>query len=330
VLVEGPPRVTDVTLHAVEGADLIGITARAPGKVNLCLAVGPIRSDGFHELATVYQAVSIYDEVTVREVDKDDPSPLVTVEGQGPIHAVPAGESNLAWRAVSLLARETGHEPCVRLHIRKGIPIAGGMAGGSADAAATLVACDALWATDLTRDELAGLAAGIGSDVPFLLHGGNAVGTGRGEIVNPALARGEFHWVFAVAETGLATPDVYRELDRLRDEQMRDGARKAAAPHVPDAVMSALRSGDAEALGAVLDNDLQKAALSLKPRLRLALDVGADYGALGSLVSGSGPTIAFLVRSHEAAIDMAVALSASGACKTVLRATGPVVGARIV
>jgi 4-diphosphocytidyl-2-C-methyl-D-erythritol kinase len=318
-----------VTLHAVEGADPIGVTVRAPGKVNLSLAVGPIRSDGFHEIATVYQAVSVYDEITVHEVDSDDPAPLVTVAGQGSTHLVPAGEENLAWRAVSLLARETGREANVRVHIRKGIPIAGGMAGGSADAAGALVACDALWGTELGRDELATLAADIGSDVPFLLHGGNAIGTGRGEIVNPALARGEFHWVFAVAETGLATPDVYRELDRLRDEQMRDGARKASAPHVSDAVMSALRSGDAQALGEALGNDLQRAALSLKPRLRLALDVGAEYGALGSLVSGSGPTVAFLVRSHEAGIDMAMALSASGSCKTVLRATGPVVGARI-
>lgn len=316
-----------MSLQALENLDA-GVTARSPGKVNLTLGVGPLRSDGYHELATVYQAVSVYDEVTITEVEDDDPTPLVTVENAS--GEVPTGESNLAWKAVLALARHTEREPNVRITVRKGIPVAGGMAGGSADAAATLVALDSLWRTELGKDELAQIAAEVGSDVPFLIHGGTAVGTGRGEIISPALARGEFHWVFALAEGGLMTPAVYKELDRLRDSDKRDGAKNAPAASVPDVLMAALRNGDAQALGAALTNDLQRAALSLKPKLKLTLDVGAEYNVLGSVVSGSGPTVAFLVKSHEAALDLAVALTASGTCRTVLRATGPVPGARLI
>lgn len=305
-----------------------GVTARCPAKVNLMLGVGPLRSDGFHELATVYQAVGIYDEVTIFEVEADDPTPLVTVENAS--GDVPTGETNLAWKAVQALARHTDNTANVRLQIHKGIPVAGGMAGGSADAAAALVAADALWQTGLTKDELADIAASIGSDVPFLLHGGTAVGTGRGEVISPALARGEFHWVFAVAEGGLMTPAVYKELDRLRDGDKRDGAKNAPAASIPDVLMAALRNGDAQALGKSLANDLQRSALSLKPKLKLTLDVGAEYNALGAVVSGSGPTVAFLAKSNESALDLAVALSASGTCRTVLRATGPVSGAKVV
>lgn len=315
-----------MSLQALDNIDA-GVTVRSPGKVNLTLGVGPLRSDGYHELATVYQAVSVYDEVSVVEVEANDPTALVTVENAS--GEVPTGASNLAWKAVLALSRHAEREPNVRITVRKGIPVAGGMAGGSADAAATLVALDSLWGTDLGKDELARIAAEVGSDVPFLIHGGTAVGTGRGEIISPALARGEFHWVFALAEGGLMTPAVYKELDRLRDADKRDGAKNAPAANVPDALMAALRNGDAQALGAALHNDLQRAALSLKPKLKLTLDVGAEYNALGAVVSGSGPTVAFLVKSHEAALDLAVALTASGTCRTVLRATGPVPGARL-
>lgn len=316
-----------MSLQALNNFDA-GVTARSPGKVNLTLGVGPLRSDGYHELATVYQAVSVFDEVTVVEVEPDDPTPLVTVENAS--GDVPTGENNLAWKAVIALARHVERDANVRITVRKGIPVAGGMAGGSADAAATLVATDQLWGTNLSKDELASIAAEVGSDVPFLVHGGTAVGTGRGEIISPALARGEFHWVFALAEGGLMTPAVYKELDRLRDADKRDGAKNAPTASVPDALMAALRNGDAEALGAALNNDLQRAALSLKPKLKLTLDVGAEYNALGAVVSGSGPTVAFLVKSNEAALDLAVALTASGTCRTVLRATGPVAGARLI
>jgi 4-diphosphocytidyl-2-C-methyl-D-erythritol kinase len=198
------------------------------------------------------------------------------------------------------------------------------MAGGSADAAAALLACDALWKTGLTRPELLDLAAELGSDVPFALLGGTAVGTGRGDRLSPALAVGEYHWVVAFAGAGLSTPAVYRELDRLR------AGRVLPEPRVPAEVMHALRLGDAEAVGALLANDLQPAALSLLPRLERTLAVGLEYGALGGLVSGSGPTVVFLARDGEHALDLSVALTASGAAPEVRRVRGPVHGARIV
>jgi 4-diphosphocytidyl-2-C-methyl-D-erythritol kinase len=208
--------------------------------------------------------------------------------------------------------------------IRKGIPVAGGMAGGSADAAAALVAVDALFGLGLSRDQLADVGAELGSDVPFALHGGTAVGRDRGTELTTAMVRGSFHWVFALAFEGLSTPAVYRECDRLRE------GTDVPDPEVPDALMAALSSGDAKALGRALTNDLQPAALSLRPQLRQVLEIGEEYGALGGIVSGSGPTCAFLARDDEHAIDLAVAFTASGVCRTVKRAAGPVHGARVV
>ncbi len=296
-----------------------GVRVRVPAKINLGLAVGPARSDGFHELATVYQAVSLYDDL--HAVPGDDVTVEVDGEGAG---SVPTDASNLAVRAALLLAERAGVAEGAHLRVTKRIPVAGGMAGGSADAAAALVACDLLWRTGLARDELADLAAQLGSDVPFSLVGGTAVGTGRGERVSPALARGEYHWVLALADGGLSTPAVYAECDRLRE------GREVPDPVVPAALMQALRTGDPAALGAALHNDLQPAALSLAPDLQRTLEVGQGERALGALVSGSGPTVAFLVPDNEAALDLSVALSASGTCRDVLRVTAPVGGARVV
>jgi len=295
------------------------VVVRAPAKINLSLAVGGPRRDGFHDVATVYHAVSLFDDVTARPADR------VEVSVTGPQAGdVPLGRDNLAARAARLLARRAGIEDGVHLTISKGIPVAGGMAGGSADAAAALVACDALWRTGLARNDLRELAAELGSDVPFCLLGGTAVGTGRGEQLTPALARGEYHWVVALAGFGLPTPKVYGELDRLRS------GRVLPEPRVSDELMKALRSGDAEALGRALDNDLQPAACSLAPTLERTLAVGRDYGALGGVVSGSGPTIVFLARDTEHALDLAVALTASGTVRDVRRVRGPVPGARVV
>ncbi len=298
------------------------VTVRVPAKINLQLSVGVRRDDGYHDLATVFQAVSLYDDLTVTAARRL----RVTITGD---HAggVPADETNLAVRAIVALAGRVGLNPDVHVHVRKGIPVAGGMAGGSADAAAALVACDALWGLRLDRTELMDVAAELGSDVPFALVGGTAIGLGRGERLMPALARGTYHWVFALAEEGLSTPAVYAELDRLRGR--RPGANPAA-PNVSEALMTALRAGDAAALGAALTNDLQPAAGSLRPQLRLTMEVGREYGALGAILCGSGPTCAFLVRDHEQALDLAVALSAAGVCRSVKRAHGPVHGARIV
>jgi 4-diphosphocytidyl-2-C-methyl-D-erythritol kinase len=296
-----------------------GITVRVPAKVNLELAVGGPRPDGFHELATVFHAVSLYDEVTALPAD----SVSVTVAGPQ-AQLVPLDGTNLAVRAALLLARRTGVDAGARLHIRKGIPVAGGMAGGSADAAATLLACDALWHTGLSRDELRELAAELGSDVPFGLVGGTAIGTGRGEQLTSALARGVFHWVVALSDGVLSTPAVYGEIDRLR------AGRVLPQPRVSERLMQALRAGDAHALGAALSNDLQPAALSLAPELDRTLAVGLDNGALGGIVSGSGPTVVFLVEGPEHAMDLSVALTAIGVAADVRRAHGPVPGARVV
>ena len=213
----------------------------------------------------------------------------------------------------------------VRIEIDKQIPVAGGMAGGSADAAAALVACDALWGTDVPKDELEGIAAGIGSDVPFLLHGGTAVGSGRGEIITPVLARGLYHWVFVPsAASGLSTPLVYSAFDQRTAGSALDDPTPSAA------LMSALRAGDPSALAPVLDNDLQADAIGLQPAIGEVIESAMGFGALAAIVSGSGPTVAFLCADAEAAIDLAVSFTASGTATNVVRATGPVAGAQVV
>ncbi len=307
-----------------------GVTVRAPAKINLELRVGPLRADGFHELATVFHAVAVFDDLIAHPVEPGHGITL-SLEG-GPGGPVPTDGTNLAVRAARLLAERVGldleHDAGADLHLRKSIPVAGGMAGGSADAAAALVACDALWHTGLDREQLHELAAELGSDVPFSLIGGTAVGSGRGERLTPALARGEYHWVVAVADHGLSTPAVYAEIDRMR--AAGQAPEPDPEPQISDQLMQALRAGDAEALGACLVNDLQPAACSLDPTLQRALDVGAKVGALGSMVSGSGPTTVFLARDSSHALDLAVALTASGVATDVHRALGPVPGARLV
>jgi 4-diphosphocytidyl-2-C-methyl-D-erythritol kinase len=292
---------------------------RVPAKVNLHLGVGPLRDDGFHGLATVFQAVSLYDEVTVAPAAELD----VEVVGDD-ASEVPTDTSNLAVRAAIALAAHVGREPAVQLTIRKGIPVAGGMAGGSADAAATLVGCDALWGTSLGADVLHEIAAQLGSDVPFCLLGGTALAAGRGEQLTRVLARGTYHWVFALADSGLSTPTVYGELDRLRAHAP---SPESAAPHE---LIAALRSGDARRLGPMLHNDLQRAALQLKPALRRTLEAGRDAHALGAIVCGSGPTCAFLVADEAEAVALVATLAGSGTCRSVRRAHGPVSGARAV
>jgi len=295
------------------------VTVRVPGKVNLHLSVRPPREDGYHDLVTVFHAVSLHDEVTATPAR--DLSLGITGEGAG---SLPLDDGNLAWRAAVLLAERAGVQPAVRLDVVKGIPVAGGLAGGSADAAATLVACDALWGTGMDRAELLELAAELGSDVAFSLTGGTALGTGRGERLTPVLAAGRWHWVLAVAGDGLSTPKVYKELDRLRS------VTELPAAGEPDRLINALRAHDPGALGGLLANDLQLPALALRPELRRTLRVGVELGALGAVVSGSGPTCAFLSRSREAAVRLAAALAGAGVCRTVRVAYGPVPGARIV
>ena len=299
------------------------VTARAPAKVNVHLGVGPLRPDGFHELLTVYLAVSLFDTVTVGPGE----GLAVSLKGEGAGGAVPTDRRNLVWQAAELLAASAGVPADATIAIAKSIPAAAGLAGGSADAAAALVALDELWGTRAARSDLAGLAAQLGSDVPFSLLGGVALGSGRGEQVSPVLARRPSHWVLGIAGEGLSTPAVYRELDRLREAgRVPDGIELPPT----EAVLAALRDGPPAALAAALTNDLQAPALSLRPELRRALRAATDAGAAAALVSGSGPTVAALVESEEAAVRLAAVLAGEGVFRTVRAVQGPVAGARVV
>jgi 4-diphosphocytidyl-2-C-methyl-D-erythritol kinase len=302
------------------------VTVRVPGKINLGLSVGPVREDGYHELSTVFHAVSLFDHVSVQAAQE------WSVHVTGPFaDRVPTDGGNLALVAARTLATRRQRRaavPPVRIDIDKQIPVAGGMAGGSGDAAAALVACRELWTLDHIENEtLQQVAAGVGSDVPFLLHGGTAIGSGRGEQITPVLARGELHWVLWAGEgLSLSTPAVYAELDRLREEQ---GVR-AVAPEPSGDLLTALRRMDADEVAAALHNDLQEAAVSLHPILAEVLEAGQELGARGGVVSGSGPTVAFLVASQAEAIDLSVGLAANGPAGEILRAVGPVPGTQLV
>jgi 4-diphosphocytidyl-2-C-methyl-D-erythritol kinase len=298
---------------------LQSVTARVPAKVNLELMVGPLDPDGFHPLATVFQAIGLHDDISVEPADDWG----VTVNGPY-ADLVPADGTNLAMRAARLLAGEAGIDVPVHITIDKDIPVAAGLAGGSADAAGALLACDALWGLWSPKAALETLAAELGSDVPFGLVGGTAMGSGRGDQLAPVLGRGRYTWVLAISDVGLSTPRVYAECDRLRS------GRQVPEPAPSAAMMTALRSGDPASLGRALSNDLQEAALSLQPGLEEVLGTGLENGALGGIVSGSGPTVAFLVSDSERSLDLAVALTASGVASVVKRAVGPVRGAHIV
>ena len=336
---------------------MTGVTVRVPAKLNLQLAVGPPRADGYHDLVTVFHAVSLFDEITAEPAGRDG----VTVTGEG-ADRVPAGQDNLALRAVAALRRAPGMgqgmgratpqgtgrvgSAGVHITIAKRIPVAAGLAGGSGDAAAALVACNELWNGGLGQPQLLDVAARVGSDVAFALLGGTVVGRGRGERLTPALAPATpYHWVLAFADGHLSTPEVYAALDRLRAAAAGAGNRATrgekavrgdrgqddpAEPDLDTALMSALRSGDAGLVGRALSNDLQPAALSLFPALRKTLAAGLELGALGALVAGSGPTCVFLAASADRALDLAVSLSGAGVCRSVARVSGPVAGAAVV
>jgi 4-diphosphocytidyl-2-C-methyl-D-erythritol kinase len=297
------------------------VTVRVPAKVNVQLAVGGRRPDGYHDLANVFLAVAIHDEVTVEASDEL----VVTASGRD-VAGLPLDAGNLAVRAAAALAERHGLGPLrLRLHITKSIPVAGGMAGGSADAAGALLACDTLWGLGSSREELLEICAEVGSDVPFSLVGGAALGVGRGELLTPLEVGGTFHWVFAPAPGGLSTPTVYRECDRLRRAAGGDSAADRPAPVADPGVLAALRSGDAPALAACLANDLQPAALSLRPALAATLEAGQAAGALAGIVSGSGPTCAFLAADADGADKIAATLG-----EGAMAATSPAAGATVL
>ncbi len=291
----------------------VTLSVRIPGKVNLFLAVRGVRDDGYHELTTVMQTVSVYDELSARLAGPPGrvhhPATrrrmllqVKTRPGQG----VPEGEANLAARAARVLGPRAGIMapngemdcPTTVLDVDKTIPVAGGMAGGSADAAASLVALNRLWGCELSRDELRELAGEVGSDVPFCVVGGTALATGRGTELAQVLCRGAFHWIVATSRESLSTAAVYR---------MWDG-RCAPTEVEPDAVLQALRAEDAEALGAALHNELEPAAFHLRPELAKAKQGLLDAGALGAVLSGSGPTLLAIAADAASAEDLAEAV----------------------
>jgi 4-diphosphocytidyl-2-C-methyl-D-erythritol kinase len=281
-----------------------------------------VHDDGYHDVASAYQAVSLYEDVWASPSDEF----TVAISGTVDVAGVPADDRNLAVRAARLVAQRIGYDGGVHLDIVKHVPVAGGMGGGSADAAAALVACDALWGAELGTAELHKLASRLGADVPFALMGGTAIGTGRGDQLSPALAKGRFDWVVVPSKEGLSTPEVYAHLDELRARP--DIATSARAPAVDPTVLQALRAGDPVALAEHTRNDLQVAALSMRPQLREVLELGEQSGALAGLVSGSGPTLAFLAGDPESALELQITLSAAG--YEALHVHGPVAGARVV
>ncbi|MEF3323090.1 4-(cytidine 5'-diphospho)-2-C-methyl-D-erythritol kinase [Gulosibacter sp. GYB002] len=298
------------------------VIVRAPGKINLALSVGPLADDGYHPLATVFLAVGLYEYVAAEPADtlqlEFDPASAV------PVADLVTDDSNLVIRAAKLLAEATGCTAGARLRVKKNVPIAGGMGGGSADAAATLVACNELWGTNLTRTDLESLAAQLGSDVPFAVSGGAAIGTGRGEQLARTLVGGELHWVLRFNDRGISTPAAYRALDEHR-AQFAEHLGPAPTPEVDPTLLQALRAGDVGALAPQLVNDLQAPALRMRPELVAALAAGERAGALAGIVSGSGPTLAFLARDGQDAAAIAERLRGDG--HRVAQVSSPAEGA---
>jgi 4-diphosphocytidyl-2-C-methyl-D-erythritol kinase len=306
----------------VESSDVdAAVRVQVPGKVNLALSVSPRRDDGYHELTTLFMAVSVYDVVTATPARRGRLSVEVTGEGA---HQVPHDMSNLALKAADLLrARYGSPELGVHLSIEKRIPVAGGMAGGSADGAAALLACSVLWGLDVGQPELLALAAELGSDVPFSLMGGCALGTGRGEQLAPALCKGSYEWVFALAHGGLSTAKVFADYDIY-------SAATTTPRMIIDHLMTGLASHDLDAVRLGMCNDLEHSAIRLHPPILDTLEEGMNLGGITSIVSGSGPTVAFLCADDEDAVNLAVGLSSFPSVRSVLRAKGPVPGARVL
>jgi 4-diphosphocytidyl-2-C-methyl-D-erythritol kinase len=291
------------------------VTVRAAAKINLHLAVGAPREDGFHPLDTVYQAIDLYDDLSLATADADslavDGPPYVDLDG------IPTDASNIAVRALAEVACGGAHT----VRIGKRIPVAGGMAGGSADAAAALLAHDRLHGLGQPDEVLLAQAARLGSDVPFSLVGGTARGRGRGEVVERVDDAGTWWWVVVPSDTGLSTPAVYRHFDVLHPDA-------PAQPVEPAELLAALATGEPVRLARTLHNDLEEPAIDLRPELGALIERGEVEGALRGMVSGSGPTCVFLCEGRDEAMAVAAGLSAT--YDVVLPAMGPVAGAHVV
>ncbi|MCL1922901.1 MAG: 4-(cytidine 5'-diphospho)-2-C-methyl-D-erythritol kinase [Propionibacteriaceae bacterium] len=296
------------------------VRVRVPAKINLALCVGAQRHDGYHELATLFQAVSLYDDITVRASEEL----VCEVRGEQAHHIGP-GDENLAYRAARLLKNEYGVSEGIHLTIDKQIPVAGGMAGGSADAAGALLACSRFWDVDASLEDLMALGSRLGADVPFPLMGGCAVGLGRGETLTPALSRGTFHWVLALSSTQLSTPEVFQRFDELTGHHP-----PPTTPEIPRELMMALTTGETKRVGAQLINDLHEASCSLAPTLPTTIRAGVELGCHGAIISGSGPTVAFLVDSEQEAQHLGELLTSLEVAQRTYHAVGPVPGATVI
>lgn len=300
------------------------VVARAPGKVNVCFRVGATQKDGSHAVATLYQAVSVFDTITATHATDFS----VSVSGAFDCTGVPVDDRNLAIRAAKLLARSTGYDGGATLAIHKDIPRGTGMSGGSADAAATLLACNELWGTELDRTELQRLALELGADVPFALEGGTAVGTGRGDEFSQALSTGTYHWVIARAHTSLDEDTVVEKLDEHRLTHRSQLAAVPRAPTVDPETLQAVRSGCATTLAEVMHNDLQVASLKLVPEAVQLLEFGEIHGALAGVTLAASPSIAFLVENAQEANTLQFSFLREGIEAFTTR--GPITGARVI
>jgi 4-diphosphocytidyl-2-C-methyl-D-erythritol kinase len=287
------------------------VVASSPGKVNVYFAVGAFLKDGFHDVASCYQALSLRERVLVELTGS------FSIDFAGPFEAesqllVPRDSTNLVYQAgeqLKALGSSLGSDK-VSFLIHKSVPIAGGMAGGSADAAAALVALNSLFGSGL-EDQLPGAAANLGSDVPFSLMGGTAIGVGRGEVLTKVQDGPALHWVMTPNPAGLSTPQVYRQLDVMRVNQGID-VSSLEAPEVPEELLEALASGDVVEVAKLMHNDLEIAAVAMLPELADTLEAGRKAGSLRSMVSGSGPTIAHLAKNAIHAEQIATRLHSAG------------------
>lgn len=322
------------------------VSVSAPGKVNLFLALGAARPDGYHPLNTIFAQIGLSETVTVSALQAltttapqpgsapaaqpdsapaaqpdsvpaaQTGSPRIELALTRPDNNVPLDHTNLAYRAAQSVAQQAAQRglatPDVHILLDKAVPVAGGMAGGSADAAATLKACNEFWQVGLSLEELAQLGSQLGADVPFGLYGGVALGTGRGDLIEPLKAApGPYYWTFALQDEGLSTAAVFKHFDATVQAP-------PAADMPPEQLLAALEAGDVAEVSRHIRNDLQATAIDLRPELGQLIDLAERAGALAAMVSGSGPTVAALSSSRAAAERVALCWSLTPFCDQVV------------
>ncbi len=299
--------------------------ADAPGKVNLFFKVGPLKDDGFHDVASLYLAVDLRETVTA-QISTDYSVKVTGSLGDFQLLAVPTDESNLVVKVAGRIKAEAGTPEAIKvaIGIDKHVPVAGGMGGGSADAAAALVAVNALLHAELPAERLHEIAATLGSDVPFALAGGAAIGVGKGDVLTPVDSVAPIHLVLIFDDQGLSTPAVYRRLDEIR--AARDETTDAS--EINRHIIRALQNGNPFEIAELLHNDLEEAAISLRPDLKIKMTTALQHGAIRVMVSGSGPTILALAASEVAAMQIARSLNELG--YNAIATSGPAIGTQLV